>query len=323
MSGGVGCSLTATRPIQEMANAEIAIKAAKDLNADSLVPEIYRAAVDTYFKAKRDFRLKNFDASKKYALRAMRLAEQAEFEAYRMGGATPEATNKFTAPEGSLPDPTGEFSQPAPTGEAPPPPSVEPPKKKEEAAPEEKGKDYNDVLKEQEEEKKKQEEDAKKEQKPPGGPTGPRPMGPTGKGPTLPPQPAVPSSVGPFTGGVPGAGAGVPSNMVDQKDYKSPDTITRTPDPYMNLISPTKEHKGYEMDNMPDGGLKDISETEADFQFKDLKELDEVKGPVKITIPSMKVEEINSPMQDTFDQSALQPEKPAKEPAPAKDEEDE
>jgi len=101
---GGGCSLTATRPLQEMSNAEAAIKAAKDLNADSLVPEIYRGALEQFFKAKREFRLKNFDEAKKFAVRAMRLAENAEFEAYRLGGATPEAAAQHSAPEGAPAD---------------------------------------------------------------------------------------------------------------------------------------------------------------------------------------------------------------------------
>ncbi|MBI3556224.1 MAG: hypothetical protein HY074_08170 [Deltaproteobacteria bacterium] len=77
-----------------MSNAEVALKAAKDLNADSLVPEIYRSAVDNYFKAKRDYRLKDFENARLHALRTTRLAEQAEFDAYRLGGATPEASSK-------------------------------------------------------------------------------------------------------------------------------------------------------------------------------------------------------------------------------------
>lgn len=118
IAGGGGCSLTATRPTQEMSNAEVALKAAKDLNADSLVPEIYRSAVDNYFKAKRDFRLKNFENAKRHALRATRLAEQAEFEAYRMGGATPEASSKLSTPEGGSPDAESTFKE----GGTPPPP---------------------------------------------------------------------------------------------------------------------------------------------------------------------------------------------------------
>lgn len=112
-----GCSLTATRPVQEMANADIAIKAAKDLNADSLVPELFRGAQDNFFKAKRDYRLKNFENARNYALRATRLAETAEFEAYRLGGAAPEAAATKTSVEGGSPDPENALknsSEPSP-----------------------------------------------------------------------------------------------------------------------------------------------------------------------------------------------------------------
>lgn len=119
-TGGVGCSLTATRPVQEMSNAEVALKAAKDLNADSLVPDVYRKAVDGYFKAKREYRLKNFEKARALALGATRLAEQAEFEAYRLGGATPEAGAKMPNVEGGLPDAESAFRE---TGDHAPPPS--------------------------------------------------------------------------------------------------------------------------------------------------------------------------------------------------------
>lgn len=118
-----------------MSNAEVALRAAKDLNADSLVPELYRSAVDSFFKAKRDYRLKNFDKARQYALRATRLAEQAEFEAYRMGGATPESESKIVTPEGGTPDPDSAFKESAhqnpPQQSAPPelpPPGASPQK---------------------------------------------------------------------------------------------------------------------------------------------------------------------------------------------------
>lgn len=173
----MGCSLTATRPIQEMSNAEVAIKAARDLNADSLVPDIFRSANEEYYKAKRDFRLKDFENSKLHALRAMRLAEQAEFEAYRMGGATPEASRN-SAPEGAYPDADAAFrenAQPEPQYEPAPPSNHSAPRKE----PEEKGIDYNEYVRQKEAEAerqaKEQELEKAKSEKKPGGPTGPKP----------------------------------------------------------------------------------------------------------------------------------------------------
>lgn len=165
-----GCSLAVTRPIQEMANAEVAIRAAKDLNADSLVPEIFRAANESFYKAKRDFRLKDFDNARANALKAMRLAEQAEFEAYRMGGATPEASNRASSPEGAFPDPEDALRE----GTTPPREPVLEEAEDEEPAPskEEPGTDYNEHLRQQEAE----ESDRKakeKETKKPSGQTGP------------------------------------------------------------------------------------------------------------------------------------------------------
>ena len=196
----VGCSLAVTRPIQEMANAEVAIKAAKDLNADSLVPEIYRSANESFYKAKRDFRLKDFDNARKGALKATRLAEQAEFEAYRMGGATPEAGNR-NSQEGSFPDAEDAFREgttPAPT----PKPESSPESSNDEAsaATEEPGVDYNEYQRQQQEAadeagRKEKEKDAKK----PAGQTGPV-------------SPSTTSDVGVQTGALPPA-VGLPTDL--------------------------------------------------------------------------------------------------------------
>lgn len=100
-----GCTVTATRPLQEMSNADAALRAAKSLHADVLSSDLYRTASENYFKAKREYRLKNFNAAKSYAIRAMKYAEKAEFAAYKKGGATPETATDLVPPEGALPDP--------------------------------------------------------------------------------------------------------------------------------------------------------------------------------------------------------------------------
>lgn len=148
-----GCALTATRPVQEMYNAEAAIKAAKDLHADSLVPELFRTASEYHFKAKREYRLKNFEVAKNFALRAMKLAEQAEFEAYRKGGATPEVANSVLAPEGANPDHEAATGKSDEIQEAPTPVDspVNEPQGKNEAP--DKGMDYNEFMAQQEAEK--------------------------------------------------------------------------------------------------------------------------------------------------------------------------
>lgn len=176
-----GCSIATTRPVQEMYNADAAIKAAKDLHADSLVPELFRAASEYHFKAKREYRLKNFESAKKYALRAMKLAEKAEFDAYRLGGATPEVASSITSPEGANPDQEA-ATRPILKKEAeePPPTPIESPIEEKEQAAEPQGTDYNEMVRQQEQEKnsEKKEDTAPKITTPadvpkPGGPTGP------------------------------------------------------------------------------------------------------------------------------------------------------
>jgi hypothetical protein len=99
------CSVTQTRPVQEMADAEAALNAAKSLHADILVPELYRVATESFYKAKREYRLKNFEEALQFALKTIKLSEKAEFEAYLKGGASPEAMANVTPPEGASADP--------------------------------------------------------------------------------------------------------------------------------------------------------------------------------------------------------------------------
>lgn len=80
------CSITAVRPSQEMSNMEVSIRAAKEVNADVLAPELYRMASETGQKARREYRFKNFLDAKKLADKARGLAEKAEFESIRNGG---------------------------------------------------------------------------------------------------------------------------------------------------------------------------------------------------------------------------------------------
>lgn len=124
-----GCGLAATRPVQELNNAEAALRAAKDLNADSLVPALYRSSADYFAKAKREYRLKNFEKAKMLFIRSMKLAEQAEFEAYGLGGAVPEVASKLITPEGASPDAESSFK------DAPNEPTLPPEQPKPDAAP--------------------------------------------------------------------------------------------------------------------------------------------------------------------------------------------
>jgi hypothetical protein len=80
------CALIATRPVQEMSYTAAAIRAAKEVQADTLAPELFRQSSEWFFKAKHEYKFKNFLLAKDYAKKARRFAEQAEFEALRNGG---------------------------------------------------------------------------------------------------------------------------------------------------------------------------------------------------------------------------------------------
>lgn len=82
----VACSVTTTRPLQEMADTDAAVRAAREVNAVSLAPELFRQATENHEKAKREYRLKNFHQAKALAQVARDFAEKAEYEAIRAGG---------------------------------------------------------------------------------------------------------------------------------------------------------------------------------------------------------------------------------------------
>jgi hypothetical protein len=86
------CSIAVTRPVQEMSDTSAAIKAAKDVQADTTVPELYRQATEWWRRARHEYRFKNFDLALDYAEKARKFAEEAEFEAIKSGGTRAEPT---------------------------------------------------------------------------------------------------------------------------------------------------------------------------------------------------------------------------------------
>jgi hypothetical protein len=84
--GAQGCSVLKTRPVQEMSNTAAAINAAREVQADTLAPELFRQADEWFGKAKYEYRLKNFAMASDHAKKARRFAEQAEFESIKSGG---------------------------------------------------------------------------------------------------------------------------------------------------------------------------------------------------------------------------------------------
>lgn len=85
------CSLFKTRPVQEMSDTAAAMKAAKDAQADVIAPVLYREANEWWQKAKAEYKYKNFEDAEAYAIKARKLAEQAEFEVLKNPGQRTES----------------------------------------------------------------------------------------------------------------------------------------------------------------------------------------------------------------------------------------
>ena len=69
-----------------MSDTAAAIRAAREVQADTLAPEFYREANEWWNKAKKEYKFKNFKLALDYSGKARRLAERAEFESIRNGG---------------------------------------------------------------------------------------------------------------------------------------------------------------------------------------------------------------------------------------------
>src|SRR5690348_10262313 len=76
-AGLLGCSIFARRPVQEMSETGAAIRAAKEVQADTLAPEFFRQANEWFFRAKHEYKFKNFHLAKEYADKARMFAEKA------------------------------------------------------------------------------------------------------------------------------------------------------------------------------------------------------------------------------------------------------
>ena len=103
-----------------MADTSAALKAAREVQAETLAPELFRQAGEWFFKAKKEYRLKNFDLAALYADKARTFAEAAEFESVRSGAqrtSDPLAVDPYAAPAFSAP--AQEASPPPPSGPAP------------------------------------------------------------------------------------------------------------------------------------------------------------------------------------------------------------
>lgn len=85
LSGLSGCAMLESRPVRQMAYAEAALQGAILANAETN-PEamaVFQIAKDNLSRARSYYRLKNFRECRLYAVRARRLAEEAEWKALR------------------------------------------------------------------------------------------------------------------------------------------------------------------------------------------------------------------------------------------------
>lgn len=69
-----------------MSNTAAAMRAAQEVDARTLSPDVFRRAKELFLLAKKEYKFKNFYLAKKYAIQARELAEEAELEAVKSGG---------------------------------------------------------------------------------------------------------------------------------------------------------------------------------------------------------------------------------------------
>ncbi len=79
----MGCGLATTRPKLEMSLAQVAFMAAKEAQADSKAPALYRKAEYYYLKAKSAYKRKYFNKAQQYANLSKKFSERAEYIAIR------------------------------------------------------------------------------------------------------------------------------------------------------------------------------------------------------------------------------------------------
>jgi hypothetical protein len=76
----VGCE---SRPVKELALADVAIRSAQKVKAESLATDDFRRAENYFLRAKKDYADGYFDSSLKYANEARLAAERAEYASLR------------------------------------------------------------------------------------------------------------------------------------------------------------------------------------------------------------------------------------------------
>ncbi|NUM88379.1 MAG: DUF4398 domain-containing protein [Bdellovibrionales bacterium] len=75
-----GCSVFHTRPAQQLSHAEAALRSAQAAGAEQTQPGLYQLSKDALLRARAAYRVKNFEVARKMAIRARRIAEDAELK---------------------------------------------------------------------------------------------------------------------------------------------------------------------------------------------------------------------------------------------------
>lgn len=99
-----------------MSDTTAAIRAAREVQADVLAPDLYREAQEWYFKAKQEYKFKNFLEAKEYLDRAKKFAEEAEFQAIQDGASRTAAPPDPLQNDGSLKPGRPAEAEPLPAG---------------------------------------------------------------------------------------------------------------------------------------------------------------------------------------------------------------
>lgn len=96
-----------SRPVRELAIADVALKSAQKVKADALAPDAYRQAENYYLRAKKDFADGYFDSSRKYADLARTSAEKAEYLSLLKQSKLKAQSEGGGYPGGATPDSAG------------------------------------------------------------------------------------------------------------------------------------------------------------------------------------------------------------------------
>jgi len=73
------CGIATTRPKDEMSLAAAAFIAAKNAQAQTKAPSLFRKAEFYYLKAKSSYKRKYFNKAKQYAILSIKFSERAEY----------------------------------------------------------------------------------------------------------------------------------------------------------------------------------------------------------------------------------------------------